>query len=252
MIAQPRFGAVRVLTAVVGICSIAWSIYSSIACPAESLLRDSAERILSGEIFSPEQLNGLESKLDAISKVSPGALALSNAVVLRSRLLESELKSHNSDLASSALVDLEAAVAAALAEAPANSFLWLANYWVHELRVDMPDDRVEYLRMSYWLAPNDAWVAIKRNPLALATFSSLPAELQERALSEFARTVRSGLFVEAADILIGPGWPIQEKLLSRLAEIKESARRNFAKELKSRGLDGATLTFLENKPSRPF
>lgn len=252
MIAQSRFGAVRVLTAVVGICSIAWSIYSSTAYPAESLLRDSAERILSGEIFSPEQLNGLRRKLDAISKVSPGALALSNAVVLRSRLLESELKSRNSDLASSALVDLEAAVAAALAEVPTNSFLWLAYYWVHELRVDMLDDRVGYLRMSYWLAPNEAWVAIRRNPLALATFSSLPAELQERALSEFAGAVRSRLFVEAADILVGPGWPIHEKLLGRLAEIKESDRRNFAEELKSRGLDGAGVPGLENQPSRPF
>ena len=59
------------------------------------------------------------------------------------------------------------------------------------------------LRMSYWSGPNEAWIAVRRNSLALGVFPSLPGDLAEQALSEFVGLVRSGLYSACGKY---PGW----------------------------------------------
>jgi hypothetical protein len=106
--------------------------------------------------------------------------------------------------------------------------------------------------MSYWSGPNEAWIAVRRNPLALSVFVSLPGDLAEQALLEFIRLVRSGLYADASNILAGPGWAIHEQLLSRLAEVDEADRRGLARALRSKDLEGVTVPGVEERPTRPF
>ena len=143
-------------------------------------------------------------------------------------------------------------VSASLAQSPSSSFMWLIDFWLKHLRRESVDSDLNLLRMSYWSGPNEGWIAIRRNPLALGVFKSLPNEIAEQALSEFVGLVRSGLYADASNILAGPGWAIHEQLLSRLAQLEEADRREFARVIASKDLDGVTVPGVEERPSRPF
>jgi hypothetical protein len=247
-----RFGSARILTAACGICSIAWAISSLSTYRTEGLLASYAQHILSGESFSAQESSGLRDQLDTTRASSLRSLALANVAVVRLRLAESELKSGKPQIVGSDLAVLEMAVTAALAGSPTNSFLWLTEYWLQRNRAGTPEGNLKYLRISYLSGPNEGWIAVKRNPLAMSAFSSLPPELVEQVLSEFVGLVRSRLFLDASNILAGPGWAVREKLLHRLVQVKEADRRAFAKVLESRNLDGALVPGMGEPSSRPF
>lgn len=250
---KPQFWFARFFTSVVGICSIAWAISVLPAYRAEINLADSAHRILSGASYNVEQLNALRRKLDAIQVNTLRSTALNDAEVIRLKLAEAESArggpQFNSDLA-----NLQTVVAAAIAGSPSNSFLWLTEYLLQNQRGDATDNGLKFLRMSYLLGPNESWIAIRRNPIALRAFSSLPPEMADQALSEFAGLIRSDFYQEASDILAGPGWAIHEKLLGRLVQVGKVYRSIFARVLASKNLEGAVVPGVElnERRSRPF
>lgn len=252
---QFRSWLARSITATFGICSIVWAISSIPVYRAEAAFANSAQHILLGENFNTEQLNRLRHQLDTTPASSLRSLALNNVAIIRLRLAENDLAAGNRQLAASGLEeDLETAVTAALAGTPTNSFLWLTAYWLQNLRAGTPDGGLKFLRMSYLSGPNEAWIAVKRNPLALSIFPSLPDEIAGHVLAEFTGLVRSGFYLDAASILAGSGPAVREKLLSRLVDLQEADRRAFAKVLESKNLDGAIVPGVEGqgRPSRPF
>lgn len=241
----------RILIAILGICAIAWGGNAFLAYRAHAAIADTARRIFSGDRFSPAQLVAMRQQLDAVPAGPPHASTLSDVVIIRLLLLEDELKANRRPAASD-IVKLQMLVSAALAQSPTNSFLWLTSFWLKLSRAESVDDNVNLLRMSYWFGPNEAWIAVKRNPLALGAFQSLPSDLAEQALSEFVGLVRSGLYAAAADILAGPGWATREQLLGRLVQVDEADRRRFARALAYKNLDGVTVPGVDERPSRPF
>ena len=176
--------------------------------------------------------------------------ALWGATVIRTFLLEEQLKS--GDRSASDYDRLQSNVDAALAHSPTDSFTWLVAFWLRRLRFEPTANDSRLLRMSYWSGPNEAWIAVRRNPVALGVFPSLPDDLADQALSEFVRLLRSRLYTEASNILAGPGWAIREQLLSRLSQVDEVDRRGFARALRSKDLDGVTVPGVDERPSRPF
>ncbi|SDT59504.1 hypothetical protein [Bradyrhizobium canariense] len=247
-----RFGFIRILTATCGICSIAWAISSIPVYRTDAAFASAAQHILSGEKYTPDQLNILKLRLEATPASLLGPLALSNIVVIRLQMAITELASGNAQLAPSGLGDLDTAVTATLAENPTNSFLWLTEYWLQDVRDGKTSADPKLLRMSYLLGPNEGWIALRRSPVTLSVFSSLPDDLAEKAVTEFAGLVRSGFYVDAANILAGPGWAVHDKLLASLAPIDEGGRRWFAKVLESKNVEGVTVPGVDDKRSRPF
>jgi hypothetical protein len=207
---------------------------------------------LSGEKFNAAQLSAMKRQLNVAPARPLQASALSSAVIIRLLLLQDQLKAGNRQPPASDLVELQMVVSAALAQSPTSSFMWLTDLWLNRLRGEPADGDLNLLRMSYWSGPNEAWIAVRRNPLALGIFPSLPGELAEQALSEFVRLVRSGLYTDASNILAGPGWTIHEQLLGRLVQVDEADRRRFAKALASKDLEGVTVPGVDERPSRPF
>jgi hypothetical protein len=242
----------RIFVAIFGICAIGWAIDTILIYRTDSPLADTAKRILSGDTFNAVQLDTMKRQLDAASVRPLQATALSSAAVIRLVLLEDELKAGNRRPSASDLAGLQMVVSAALAQSPTNSFMWLTDLWLKHRGGEPVGSDLNLLRMSYRLGPNEGWIAVRRNPLALAVFSSLPSELAEQAQSEFVGLVRSGLYADASNILAGPGWAIHEQLLSRLVEVDEADRRGFARALASKDLDGATVPGVDKRPSRPF
>jgi hypothetical protein len=179
--------------------------------------------------------------------------AADDVAVIRLRLLEVKLQQRAVQAGSPDFADLDSAFAAALSKNPNNSFLWFADYWLGRVQRDATDRGNTLLRMSYETAPNEAWIAQRRNPVALGSFSSLPGDLAEKALSEYVRLVQSGLYGDAANILAGPGWPIRQQLLSRLAPLEEADRYAMARELFYKDLVGVSVPGIPyERPSRPF
>lgn len=241
----------RSFIAMFGICAIAWAIAAIPIYRADAPLAGAAQRILSGDKFNAAQLSAMKHQLDAAPARPLQASALNSAAIIRLLLLEDELKVGNRQPSAPDLAELQMVVSAALAQSPTGSFMWLTDLWLKRLRGESVDSNLDLLRMSYWSAPNEAWIAVRRNPLALGVFPSLPSELAEQALSEFVRLVRSNLYWDASNILAGPGWAIHEQLLSRLVEVDEADRRGFAKALAFKDLD-VTVPGMDQRPSRPF
>ena len=120
--------------------------------------------------------------------------------------------------------------------APADSFLWLALFLSTRMKEVRSKEDFGYLRMSYRVGPHEGWVAARRNYIAFDHFSELPQDLADAAVTEFG-SCRFRLFVTAAKILVGPGWPIHEMLLRRLEDAPVEARRQLALVAKARGYD---------------
>jgi hypothetical protein len=241
----------RSIVAILGICAIAWAVNAVLVYPTKTLLSETAQRVLSGDRFNATQLSAMKHLLDTAPAGMLQASDLSNAALVRLLLLEDELKAGN-QLTTLELVELQMAVRAAIDQSPTNSFMWLTNLWLKRLRGESTQADLSLLRMSYWSGPSEAWIAVRRNPLAMSIFPSLPSDIAEQALSEFVGLVRSGLYVDASNILAGPGWAIHEQLLSRLVQVGESDRRAFARAIASKDLDGVSVPGVQERPSRPF
>lgn len=241
----------RSILAIFGICAIVWAVNAVIVFPGRDRLAQVAQRMLSGERFNAAQLSAIKNLLAATPARTLRASDLSNAAMVRLWLWDDELKLGQRPPASD-LVELQTAVGAAIDQSPSNSFMWLTDLWVKLRKGEFVDRDWNLLRMSYQSGPNDAWIAVRRNSLAVGVFQSLPDDLAEQALLEFARLVRSGFYSDAANILAGPGWAFRDKLLSRLVQIDEADRRAFAKVLESKNLDGVTVPGVDEKPTHPF
>jgi hypothetical protein len=241
---QYWLGLGRAFVASLGICSIIWALYSLTFYRTEALLSSSAARILAGQSYNAEQLSRLKQDIEAIPADRLRSSSLRDIAVVRLREIEGEKDSNGSDLAL-------AAVTMALSANPTDCFLWLADFWLHRRRADLTAYDLNLLRSSYLSGPNEGWVAVKRNPLALSVFPSLSNDLVEQALSEYVGIVRAGLYLEAAGILAGPGWSIRNQLLRRVAQLDDASRRGFASVLAQHDID-VDIPGMDNRSSRPF
>ena len=236
VLSKSKFGLARSFTITLGVCAIAWAFFSVPDFLAETPFSVTALRILSGDSFNARQLNSLALELETTPDQRLRSLALDDVAVVRLQLLLSKFDS-GEPVATSDLADLLTSVTDALGGTPTASFLWLMDFWLRGLSGMPVDTRSKLLSMSYATGPNEGWIAVRRNSLALGSFVPLPIELRKAALSEFARLVRSGFYRDAANILAGPGWAVRDQLLSQLVEINEAGRRSFAAALASRDID---------------
>ncbi len=202
-----------------------------------------------GEEYSAPQLNGLRAELGSSSASSFRPSTLNDIAVIRLRLVEADLGLGQAPSAD--LDDLQRSIDAALDRNPSRSFLWLADYWLQKLRSGGPAADFSLLQMSDMMGPNEGWIALRRVPLALGVFPSLPADLKGRTLVEFSGLVRSGLYQDAANILTGAGWPLHERLLDGLAMLDEGDRRRFAKVLEAKDIEGLAVPGVNEPGARP-
>ena len=118
--------------------------------------------------------------------------------------------------------------------------MWLAAFWQQRLRGEATEKDWDLLRMSYWAAPREAWIAVKRNPLTLALPEATGDQFLGLALSEFTGLVRSGLYWEAAGIF--EAVPTARKLLlNRMMTVDVGDRRAFARALKSKDIEDVVI-----------
>lgn len=228
----------RALTFALGVTAIVWGVLVFPYLAAGLTLTKTVTGIIRGEAFKSD---ALVREVDRYkfpaepSRCFPAGLR--GIAILRLRLVEDGISAANLELAD--LQKLDEDVRSALSCAPADPYLWLALFWVESNLHGFRPDHLTFLRMSYRLGPNEAWIGLKRSRFAFAIFDQLPSDLAEEVVREFLGFLRSGLYSEAADIFIGPAWRVRDMILARLSELPQSKRQAFAKVLREREVDVA-------------
>jgi hypothetical protein len=228
----------RALLVGLGCLSALWGLAALAQIWRDDDVEHIARRVVMGD---PYRLEGLLEKvpvldtIEAASTCHPKTL-LSDSMI-RLRIVESTFEGGDGPHVDERMEAMQRAVVRSLACSPNDSFLWLALYWAHTVSNGFASDDLRLLRMSYELGPNEGWIVIKRNRLALAVFPQLSPDLAELALTEFGKLFESRLLPIAADIFTGPGWPIRDRLLARIADKPQADRQDFSNILRSRGFE---------------
>jgi hypothetical protein len=232
--------------------SIVWAISAIGIYARQPAFEDTAKQVLEGDKFNSRQVASIKQNLDRAPNDVGQASASRDAAILGIFLLEEQLKSGNREISFLNYNQLQSSVSAALARSPTDSFLWLAAFWLRTLSAEKASD-LDLLRMSFLLGPNEGWVVIRRAPLALGAFGTLPPDLAEKAITDFAGLVRSGLSSAAAGMLLGPGWAVRNELINSLRRVDIAERRIFARALADKGVDGLAVPGVEGSSRyRPF
>lgn len=240
----------RTLICVFGAASIIWSVYATVSLVWPTSLDRTAKHIIQGDTFPGDTIISLAATLDDVKgDGEPGVLR--SVALIRLRALEKSTADGGSPNLDEDQLKLDAAIRRSLAKAPTDPFLWVVLYWLENTRNGFSRDHLKFLRMSYALGPNEGWIAGSRNRQALAIFSQLSPDTQRQVIHEFAGLVQSDYIGQAADLLIGPGWQIREKLLSGLREVPLIQREGLARAVYGLGYD-VSVPGVKSSAPRPW
>jgi hypothetical protein len=245
--------AARIFTLALGIVATSWGAATIPIFWRQSSTEQVARHILAREPYTRQ---ALASQLPSVELAEQQTYCLPagvrSAAIIRFRMLEQAMADGDRSAIDGALYDAQVAMRRSLSCSPADPFLWLGLFWVTNAREGFNSKNFEFLRLSYELGPNEGWIAVTRNPIALAMFASLPDDIKGMAISEFLAFIKTGLAERAADIFIGPGWHVRDVLLTRMPILDIASRRVFAKSLHYRGYDDVNVPGVERPERQPW
>ena len=219
---------------------------------SQSTIEETGGRIAAGEPFRRELLIALRPQLDALEhRAWPTPESLHNVALIELRLAELELQNGNAMAGDPQFERAQTAIESALRAIPSDGFMWFALFWLDKNRDGYRPESLPYLRMSYRVTPNEGWIAVRRNPIAVPLLSVLPADLAETVVMEFRNLVSPQFIQAAAKILTGPGWGNHERLLKGLADAPVDAKEQLADAVYSLGFD-VIIPGVERRGQRPW
>ena len=190
--------AVRTVTCALGAVAAIWALYVFPIDWQQAGIARVAAHIIDGEAFKEGALSTLAPAHDVVRNEKwDRPSALRNIAIIRLRTLEEAISKGDQKSIDGLMQTLHAAISESLANSPADPFLWSVLFWLENAGYGFSKAHLKYLRMSYATGPNEGWVAIKRNRLALAIFPELTPQLKEDAIAEFSRLVDSAYFSQA-------------------------------------------------------
>ncbi|MCK1606586.1 hypothetical protein IVB02_35740 [Bradyrhizobium sp. 166] len=220
-----------------GMLGVLWS-YSVLpsfvmAAPA----RDISARVMADERFKAGVLMKIFERMETFPRAEMTQPEFIQAeALLALRTAEEAVLSKSSKEADRAAAVAENKVRASLVNSPTESFLWLMLYSVATTRNGFDSQYLSWLDRSYAAGPHEAWIALRRNRLALNILPVLSEATQRVVLSEFAEIVDADYIDEATASLMSVGWAHRTRLLSQLIEVDVGSRQALARRLASEGL----------------
>jgi hypothetical protein len=239
----------RLIFTVLALAAMSWGAFALVISRQAGPLERVAKRIIIGEPFNAEALALLQPAMAAIEAnelCHPAALRA--VAIIRLRRLET---------AAAAAVDEEPALFRqsarhSLSCTPADPYLWLVMYGTESSQSGLGERPLQYLRMSYQTGPNEGWVALKRNRLALAAFAHLPRDVAEMAIGEFVSLLATRrAFRESVDTMQGLGRPVRDLIVPRLATLPIDIRQDFSNWLYRAGLE-VEIPGIARREPRPW
>jgi hypothetical protein len=231
-------GCGRAIAVALGALGIIWGVLLLPRFFQAASLNHVAAEIVQGHVFTHKAM--AQEALKAEPEVSLSLCDptdLHNAVVLRVAMLNDDLAQKKQSLVDQLYASLYELARNALACAPSDGFTWLTLFWVDATKRGLRSENLAYLRMSYEVSPNEGWIALWRDRLAMTVFDRLPPELASKALDEFVRLLDAGQLNEMASIFESAPANVQQRILQQLKAANPIARQIFARVLYDRGLD---------------
>ncbi|UFZ01838.1 hypothetical protein LQG66_21240 [Bradyrhizobium ontarionense] len=229
-------------------------VWTAIALPAFWRSADAeriAAQIVGGRSF---QLDAVRQALveeggqTSAGRCQPAARRA--AAILRLYLFEDAASAPRRDEADRSLAELRTGLRSALRCIPTDAYLWLVLFSM-ESRSGIRPEHLDYLGMSYANAPNEGWIALKRNPVALGSFTMLNDDLARLAVNEFAQIVQNGLYDDAAAIYAAVGPEARIAVLVRLIEVPLSHRERLSRALDA-VLPGVPIPGVDRSDDQPW
>jgi hypothetical protein len=249
---QLAVSSIRTFTCLLGLCAIAWGGYFLPQLRQQGSLHHIVAEYLSGQDFK-DQVFLQETQQIATGERSSfcNPIELRNAVILRLAILNDARATGDRTLIGAADGLLYDRTRRALACVPSDSFAWLTLFWLDAAKQGLTPADLDYLRLSYALGPNEEWIALWRNQLAMAAFARLPSDLANDALNEFIKLVDAGnLYQQTATIFASASPSLQNRITLRLKDAKAISRENLGRLLYDKGIN-VDIPGVE-KPTRPW
>lgn len=229
----------RIVICLLGLAAIAWGVFELPSFWQEASPRSIASRLLQGETFKTQLLlSDAQQAEDTDRQPFCDPTMLRSLVALRLFVLNESIAAANQALVDSSYDPVYNATRKALTCAPTDSFLWLTLFWLDAIKHGLDPNNANYLRLSYALGPNEAWIALWRIRLALLLFEKLPPDLAGDAIVEFVMLVNTGqLYWQTAGMFRDAPPIIQNRIVEQLKTSNVTLRRAFARTLHDRGVD---------------
>ena len=231
----------RTIAITLGSLGIIWGVLLLPRFWQAASLNHIAAEIVQGHAFTQKTM--VQASLQAapeLSLPSCNPTELHNAVVLHLAILNDGLAKKNQSLVEQSYASLYELSRNALACAPSDGFTWLILFWLDADRRGVRPENLAYLRLSYEVSPNEGWIAIWRNRLAMTMFDGLPPELANKALVEFVTLLDAAQFYdEMASIFESAPADVRRRIVQQLSAASPLPRQTFARVLYDRGLEVA-------------
>ena len=241
---------IRVFVVAFACAAIVWGLATLPPLWRQMPAEFTARHILNGETYRSEALSRQIQLVNSFDEATCRPSAVRSAAVISLRLVEESARNGaNRAIDLRQIKNLDTAIRQSLACSPADPFLWLVLYWTENTANGFNPDYLKYLKLSYELGPNEAWIVLKRNPLVLGDYDRLPADLQSHAIQEFVTLVKDSFYKEAAEIFVATAPQTRAAIIPRLANLTRQTRTTFAKVVGDQGLN---VTIPDTDlPSRP-
>lgn len=227
-----------VLLLVVGLGSLLWVTFVLPSFWWTAMARDAAALIVANERFKAGALTVVLAKIQGQPAAALSKSDIMRAVALvRLRRAEEMMARNSSEEVDREIATAEAVVRSALVVNPTDAFIWLKLYSVQTTRNGFDPKNVSLLIQSYATGPNEGWIAVRRNRLALGVFSTLSRSAQDTVAHEFAQLVESDFTDEAATNLMGVGWANRGRLLEALTGVDVVSKNGLSRRLRVDGIE---------------
>jgi hypothetical protein len=188
----------RIFNISIGLAAVGWGTFAGPIFWRQTSTATLGTKIVAGERFKAGVLEEYLAGLDpSIRNGLCQPVTLRTLAIARLRLAEEAIRS-------------------SLSCTPTDPFLWFSLFWMQTSVRGLQRDNFKLLRQSYSFGPNEGWLSVRRNRLAIAIYPSLPDDLKQAATDEFVQLVKSDFVTVAADILAVPGVSVRTMLLNRL------------------------------------
>jgi hypothetical protein len=243
----------RIIICLLGLAAIAWGVFELPLFWQEATPRSVASRLLQGYTFKTQLLlSEAQQAEDADRQPFCNPTTLRSLATLRLFIYNESIAAANQALVESSYDPVYDAARKALTCAPTDSFLWLTLFWLDGIKHGLEQNNANYLRLSYALGPNEAWIALWRIRLAFQLFEKLPPDLSADAIDEFVMLVKTGqLYWQTAGMFRDAPPVIQNRIVEQLKTSKVTFRRAFARTLHDRGVD-VIIPGVETPDVRPW
>lgn len=221
----------RALTVAIAGFGLVWGIFELPRSEAVDDFRDFEGRLLRFETFNRATVtrtleNQTSQSLSACDTYSQRAMLL-----MEMPLAEAALRSGAVNEFDQRIHSLEARSRRILSCTPRESFVWLLAFDLAVLHGQLNKQSFNLLAMSYETSPNEAWISIRRNMVALPLVLIAPEPVKNEILQEFQKLIRNGFVDDTARSYLTASGPIRLLLQTQIEQLEISRQKAFSDAL---------------------